>query len=167
MPIGKIVAVDFDSSTSSKEKKNFIQLLTLNNLQVSFILNKKVDFLLKDNQNNLDTYKCRTAFKLGIPVVHIDFIRDYFINYDDPRSLDIKSYMIKDVKKEENFKNGKIGFSEFNISKTHKPLDIKKIKVLKIDEDTMNESFEAIGYNVIKWSIFRVKQFFFSKSLLN
>ena len=157
MILGKLVAVDFDSSTLSKEKKHLIQLLTSNNLQVSFILNKKVDFLLKDNENNLDTYKCRTAFKLGIPVVHINFVRDYFINYDDPSGLDIKSYFIKDLKKEENFKKGKIGSTESNTSQTLRPLDIKKLKMVKINEDTFNDSFEAKGYNVIKWSIFKVE----------
>ena len=151
---GKLLSLDL-SCTSSKEKKTLIDVLVTKGARVSFILNKNVDFLLKDDRNALDTYKCRTAFKLGLPVVHISYVTENM----DSDSADIRPYLIKDVKNEENFKKGKIGSGESsNYNKPNlKPVDLKKLQVYRQAEDILNEEFECNGYNVLKWSVFKVK----------
>ena len=100
----KAVCLDLCNLTSYKEKKNIIELLTRNGANVSFILNKRISLLIKNDQRTTDSYKCRTAFKLGIPVIHISFIYDYLkndqVNYND--------YLILNSENENSFKQGKI-----------------------------------------------------------
>jgi hypothetical protein len=101
-----LVCLELTNSTPYKKKKALIELITSNGGRVSFIMNKSVSYLLKEDRKDLDTYKCKQAFKLGIPVFSIDLIYDYFLNFKSNLQLD--HYLIKNKKNEENFKSGKI-----------------------------------------------------------
>jgi hypothetical protein len=109
---GKTICLDLNSSIPYKQKKSIIDLLTSNGAKVSFILNKSVSLLIKNDRKNIDGYKCKTAFKLSIPVVHIDYIHELFNN----EHVNLKEYLILDEEKDKNFKQGKIAKS----NTTHK-----------------------------------------------
>lgn len=101
-----LVCLELTNSTPYKKKKGLIELISSNGGRVSFIMNKSVNFLLKEDRKDLETYKCKQAFKLGIPVFSIDLIYDYYLNFKSNLQLD--DYLIKNKKNEENFKSGKI-----------------------------------------------------------
>jgi hypothetical protein len=101
---GEIICLELSSNVSYKEKKALIDAIISLGARVSFILNSKVSFLVKDNPLNLDTYKCRTAFKLGIPVVHSNFVAESIQN----KSAKIEGFIIKNKAIEENLKKGVI-----------------------------------------------------------
>ena len=111
----KIICLDLSNSIKYKEKKNMIDLLIKGGSKVSFVLNKNVSLVIKDDKNDVDSYKCRTAFKLGIPVVHYDFI--FAANGDvDSNVVDLKEFLITNKENEKNFKQGKIGKSNIYVS---------------------------------------------------
>jgi hypothetical protein len=100
----KQICLDLSNSTSYKKRKNLIDLCANRGIRVSFILNKKVGVLVKNDRNDIDTYKCRTAFKLGIPVVHCDYIIKSIKN----ESVHLKDFIIANMANKKNFKQGKI-----------------------------------------------------------
>jgi poly [ADP-ribose] polymerase len=102
----KVICLDLNSSTKYKEKKNLVDLLTSNGANVTFVLNKRVLLLVK-NDKNVESYKCRTAFRLSIPIVTVDFIYHCLNN----EYVNLKEYLILDKNDEENFKKGKISKS--------------------------------------------------------
>ena len=104
----KTICLDLNNSTSYKQKKSLIDILTSNAVRVSFILNKNVSLLIKNDRTTVDTYKCRTAFKLGIPVIHVDFIYKYL----NEEQVELKDFLIVNVENINSFKNGKISKSE-------------------------------------------------------
>jgi hypothetical protein len=107
----KIICLDLNSTTSYKQKKSLIDVLTSNGARVSFVLNKNVSLLVKNERTTVDTYKCKTAFKLGIPVVHVDFI--YKCLNDE--LIELKDFLIRNVENVNSFKQGKIIKSNFYI----------------------------------------------------
>ena len=54
--LNKTVCLDLKSSTSYKQKRNLIDLLTRNGLKVSFILKKGIFLLIKNDKYEVDTY---------------------------------------------------------------------------------------------------------------
>lgn len=100
----KIFCLDLNCSVSYKEKKNLIDLITHNGGYVSFILNKKCSYLLKTDRVTTDSYKCRQAFKLSIPVLHVDYIY-HSIN---ETVISLKKYLIENSQNQVNFKQGKV-----------------------------------------------------------
>jgi hypothetical protein len=72
------VCLDLCSSTPYKLKKSIIDALLSKGVRVSLILNNKCSSVVKnaDSASDLDTYKCRTAFKQGIPVISAKFISE-------------------------------------------------------------------------------------------
>jgi len=99
---GEIFSLDLSSSITYKEKKSYIDYITANGGRVSFVLNAKVKFLIRDDKLNLDTYKCRQAFKLGIPIVDASYLSESIQN----RTVKIEKFFIKNKKIEENLKKG-------------------------------------------------------------
>ena len=102
--LNKTVCVDLKNSTPYKEKKNLIQLLVTNGAKVSFFVKKGISILVKNDNKDVDSYKCKSAFKLGIPVVHIDYIYKYLNN----EIVNFKDYLIVNKESSEYFKKGKI-----------------------------------------------------------
>ena len=100
----KTVCLDLKDTTRYKEKKRLIELLTSNGAKVSFIIQKGSSLLIKNDKSNVSTYKCRTAFKLGIPVVHVDYI----FNLLNKKVVNFKDYVIVNTESQQRFKNGKI-----------------------------------------------------------
>jgi hypothetical protein len=88
-------------------KKSIVDLITSNGGTVSFVLNKKVDYLVLSDKLNLDTYKCRTAFKIRIPVVAVEFVVDSARSGSLLRSL-LKDYSVENQGSLENLKAGKV-----------------------------------------------------------
>ncbi len=101
---GKLVCLDLSSSINYKQKKHLIELIASNGGRVSFVLNKKINYLVKDQPHEIETYKCRNAFKLNIPVLHISFIYE-LVNND---SISIQNFLIKNKLDEENLRKGLI-----------------------------------------------------------
>lgn len=98
------ICFDLSNSIAYKKKKSLIDLAALTGAKVSFVLNKSVNLLLKDDANDLDTYKCRTAFKLGIPVVKVDFL--YHLTGLSDTNVSYNDFIIKNKQDEANFKKG-------------------------------------------------------------
>ena len=105
---GQLVCLDLSSSIAYKQKKKIIDSIINNGGRVSFILNKKVKYLIKDERLNLDSYKCRTAFKLGIPVIDLNYI-----NYIESFSP-ISDFVIKNKFNEDNLNRGVISKSRLS-----------------------------------------------------
>jgi len=99
---GELFSLDLSSSISYKEKKSYCDYITVNGGRISFVLNAKVKFLIRDDKLNLDTYKCRQAFKLGIPIVHTSFLTESVQN----KAFKIEKFFIKNKKIEENLRKG-------------------------------------------------------------
>lgn len=100
----RIFCFDLNNSITFKEKKSLIDLITNNGGSVSFVLNNKCSYVVKNDQDSIDTYKCRQAFKLSIPVVHVDYIY-HSINANN---INYKNYLIENKENEKNFKQGKV-----------------------------------------------------------
>lgn len=109
--LNKTFCLDLSSSVSYKEKKNIIDLITCNGGNVSFILNNKCSYLVKNDKNSNDSYKSRLAYKLSIPVIHVD----YFFHYINDFNTNYKLYLIEDKLNEINFKQGKVSKSKKTI----------------------------------------------------
>ena len=107
----KTICLDLNNSTSYKEKKSLIYLLTSFGAKVSFVLNRNVSLLVKNDRATIDSYKCRTAFKMGISVIHADLIYKFVRD----EQVDLKDFLIFNVQKANNFKQGKINTSEYYI----------------------------------------------------
>ena len=105
---GQLVCLDLSSSIAYKQKKKIIDSIINNGGRVSFILNKKVKYLIKDERLNLDSYKCRMAFKLGIPVIDLNYI-----NYIESFSP-ISDFVIKNKFNEDNLNRGVISKSRLS-----------------------------------------------------
>ena len=102
---GQLICLDLSSSIAYKQKKKIIESIINNGGRVSFILNKKVKYLIKDERLNLDSYKCRTAFKLGIPVIDLNYL-NCLENFSP-----ISNFIIKNKINEENLNKGVISKS--------------------------------------------------------
>ena len=98
------ICLDLSNSISYKEKKNLIDLLAAKGLKISFLLNKSVSYLVKDKRDGVDSYKCRTAFKLGILVIHVEFFYQLFLS--DNQQAKLEAYLINNKEDEIKFKNG-------------------------------------------------------------
>ena len=101
------VCLDVGMTTSYKQKKTLIDLLTSTGCKISFILNKNVKYLIRDNRENLNTYKCRMALKFGIPILHTSYVLDC-VNASS-KTMNIQDYLISNRNGEEekvNFTNG-------------------------------------------------------------
>jgi hypothetical protein len=106
----KIVCVDLKNSTPYKEKKKLIDLLVSNGAKVSFFIKKGVSILIKNDIRDVNSFKCKSAFKLEIPVVHSEYIFRYLNN----EIVNYKDYLIVNNENCEYFKRGKILKSKFN-----------------------------------------------------
>lgn len=114
--LGQTICLDFSISTSYKLKKNLIDVIINNGGRVSFILNKKCNYLIKNDTSNLDTHKCRTAFRMGIPVLDLNFINDYFFNTPNKtKCIKINDYFIKNINNDTSFEKGVIPKSKLKI----------------------------------------------------
>ena len=98
------VCLDLSAATSYKQKKAIIDLLSSSGCKISFIVNKNVKYLIRDDRQNVSTYKCRTAFKLGIPVLHVSCVYDTSPNMSD--------YLIVNKKNDNDFQKGLIAFND-------------------------------------------------------
>ena len=103
---GKIFCLDLANSTSYKEKKSLIDLITSNGGVVTLILNRKVDYLLKNDAKNVYTYKCKTAFKLGKVVLKTSYITELILKPE--LKLKISDYVIKNKKSVDDLNKGLI-----------------------------------------------------------
>ena len=169
----KIICLDLNSSTSYKQKKSLIEVLTSNGVKVSFVLNKNVSLLVKNDRTTVDTYKCRTAFKLGIPVIHVDFIYKCLID----EVVELKDFLILNLENVNSFKQGKIvksnsfgflplcfaifkylNFAVLDLNQKQERkinLDLSKIKTYNsksIDSPVFDES----NMKIAKWFVFNV-----------
>jgi hypothetical protein len=100
--------LDLTNSISYKKKKNLIDLITQNGGKVSFILKKDIDYLIKDDKTSLDTYKCRTAFKLNVPVIHSDYVFCASAANHETEKHNPKDFAIQNELNIDNLKSGKI-----------------------------------------------------------
>ena len=103
-----IICLDLSSSTPYKLKKSLVDLIVSHGARVSFVLNKNVTFLIRDDLTNLDTYKCRTAFKLKIPIVSLSYLHDLVTK----SSTNIRDYILLNKQDEGNFKKGLISLGQ-------------------------------------------------------
>jgi hypothetical protein len=106
-----VFCLDLSSSAPYKYKKNVIDLITSNGGIVSFVLNKKVDYLVRSDMSSHESYKCRMAFKLHIPVVSVLFVFDSVRNGSLLTDL-LKEYLLENRESLEGMKKGKVLSSE-------------------------------------------------------
>ena len=104
-----IFCLDLSISTQYKEKKQIIDLIISRGARVSFILNKTVKYLIRNDNTNIDTYKCKLAFKLNIPILDVNYLFDKC-------SVNLEKYLIVNKEHEEKFKNGLIALKGSNKS---------------------------------------------------
>lgn len=97
--LGQTVCLDLSMSTPYKLKKSLIDIIVSNGGKFSFILNKKCHFLVKNDPSNLDTYKCRSAFRMGIPIVDAAYINDLI---SSSANVNLNKYLIKNKKLSED-----------------------------------------------------------------
>lgn len=154
---GKTVCLDLTNSIQYKKKKQLIDTIAKHGGTISFILNKKVNYLVKEDAVNLDTYKCRNAFKLGIPVVNIDYINRLTQSIDSSPIL-INDYILKNKKNEQDLQKG---FIPRNESTKKKPLerlvDLSTVKTYQLENDPLNNEFEQARFEIVKWIVFNEK----------
>ena len=103
---GKHICFDLSGSTSYKDKKEFVERAKSSGFSISCWINKKVDFLIKYDETDLNTFKYRTALNLNIPILKTNFL--FAIN--DSLSKDLNSFLIKNKQidlRKEIFKNSK------------------------------------------------------------
>lgn len=102
---GKTICLDLSSSIAYKKKKSLIDLITTEGGKVTFILTPKTSFVVKDDKDNLDSYKCRMAFKRNLIVVGVDYIMDLVLGDD---TVDINNYSLMSEKIKKNLSKGMI-----------------------------------------------------------
>lgn len=108
-PENETICLDLSSSVPYKKKKAIIEYIASHGYKVSFIINKTTGLLVKDDRLETDSYKCRTAFKLAVPVVHVDYLYAYFDSSPSSRHhISTDPYLIKNKQDEIKFQNGVI-----------------------------------------------------------
>ena len=103
-------SVDLLDLNNPNNLSNFNNNITEANIMRSFILNKTVKYLIRDDKINTDTYKCKHAFKLNIPVIHINYLYEL-----EKRSTQLQDYLIFNKQQELNFNNGLISSNKESI----------------------------------------------------
>lgn len=104
---GKRICFDFSNSLPYKRKKELVELSKKNGLKLAFNVTPNLDFLVKDNTTDLNTSKCKHAFKLNVPVLNASFLTALNQNL----STSLNEFLIKNTQLELNFKNGIINSS--------------------------------------------------------
>jgi hypothetical protein len=110
------ICLDLSSSTPYKLKKSIIDALLSKGVRVSFVLNSKCSCVLKnaDSASDLDTYKCRTAFKMGIPVIGAKFISELLNgNCKEISGVQLEKYALANKLKEKALNKGVIATGNF------------------------------------------------------
>ena len=161
---GEIVCFELRKSVKYREKKSYIDFVIKNGGQVSFILNRKVNYLFKDDENDLDTYKCRQALKAGIRIVHVNYLNE-LIQSSDQQPIKIDNFLIGLFdNKSKIFTNGRISSkpksNDASFGKkrrTMATIDLDKVKFYAANDsnDPFGKHFsdEASSYDVIKWIV--------------
>ena len=104
---GETVCLELSSSVKYKEKKSLVEFVVRHGGRVSFVLNKQVNFLVKDDLDNLDTYKCRSACKLGIPILNARYVYD-LIGAEPTGQVRRAGYVISNKKADDILNKGLI-----------------------------------------------------------
>ena len=99
---GKNICFDLSGSSGFKNKKELVEKAKANGFSVSYGINKKVDFLIKDDETDLNTFKYRTALNLNIPVLRTNFL--FAVN--DGLSTDLNNFLIMNKNKDSNMREG-------------------------------------------------------------
>ena len=98
-----LICLDLSNSTAYKRKKQLIETVASHGGKISFILNKNVAFLIKEG-GDLNTYKCRVAFRQGIPVLRVNYLDELKTN----KPIDFQDFIIKNKAEVENLRKGLI-----------------------------------------------------------
>ncbi|XP_078585828.1 protein mono-ADP-ribosyltransferase PARP4-like [Branchiostoma floridae x Branchiostoma japonicum] len=126
-----------------KEKKRLRELVTQNDGIISYIINKKISFLVLGNKERTDSYKCRTAVKLGLPVVSLDYIEACV---QAGELLHTDSFLLVGKSVADEFSTGKIAaprsLKQAEVKKV--TVDINKIKVWKQGENGPDGAFKPV-----------------------
>ena len=155
------VCLDVGITTTYKQKKSLIDLLTSSGCKISFILNKNVKFLIRDDRNNLNTYKCKTAIKWGIPILHTSYV------FDSVKSSNLKMqhYLIENKKSDVDFTNGIISASQSQ--NKSKNLTFLELKLYKQFSDNNFFSNKIILWYLCVMTIFIEYTVFSGKRIIN
>lgn len=167
---GQIFCFELRKSIKYREKKSYIDFVIKNGGQVSFILNRKVNYLFKDDEKDLDTYKCRQALKCGIRIVHVNYLNELIHSLDQQQPIKIDNFLIDSFDNSSKiFANGLISSkpkssdgSSFGKKRTAiASIDLEKVKFYAFNDP--NDSFakhfvdnsddQASSYDVIKWIV--------------
>ncbi|XP_035659528.1 protein mono-ADP-ribosyltransferase PARP4-like [Branchiostoma floridae] len=126
-----------------KEKKRLRELVTQNDGIISYIINKKTSFLVLGNKERTDSYKCRTAVKLGLPVVSLEYI-EACVQAEELLHTD--SFLLVGKSVADEFSTGKIAaprsLKQAEVKKV--TVDINKIKVWKQGENGPDGAFKPV-----------------------
>ncbi|XP_064627264.1 protein mono-ADP-ribosyltransferase PARP4-like isoform X2 [Lineus longissimus] len=147
--------LEFGTSIRFKEKKALQTDVTDNGGVISYIITKKSSFVVAVGISNAeDTYKCRTAQKLGIPIVSANFIRD---SIEAGKLLDHDGYLMAGKTRAEEFKTGKItGKAVTKLTQKKKlNVNISSIKVWNSDDNSAPD-FNHERFQVAKFALFMV-----------
>ncbi|XP_078664712.1 uncharacterized protein LOC144907477 isoform X2 [Branchiostoma floridae x Branchiostoma belcheri] len=124
-----------------KEKKRLRELITQNDGVISYIINKKTSLLVLGSADRTDCYKCRTAVKLSLPVVSLDYI-EACVQADT--LLDTDNFLLVGKSVADEFSTGKIAaprsLKQGEVKKV--TVDINKIKVWKEGEKGPDGAFK-------------------------
>ncbi|XP_066269374.1 protein mono-ADP-ribosyltransferase PARP4-like [Branchiostoma lanceolatum] len=127
-----------------KEKKRLRELVTQNDGIISYIINKKTSFLVLGSKERTDSYKCRTAVKLGLPVVPLDYI-EACVQAEE--LLDTDNFLLVGKSVAAEFSAGKIAaprnLKQEEVKKV--TVDINKIKVWKEGENGPDGAFKHVN----------------------
>ncbi|RDD38355.1 Poly [ADP-ribose] polymerase 4 [Trichoplax sp. H2] len=141
-------ALQLSYSLPFKKKQEIRRLITNHDGTISYIINRKTHFLVVDqNEDYLDSYKGRTADKLAIPVVSVDFIhacneKQAFLNHQE--------FLVSVKLSPELFAQGKVVVPKVSFQEKSKysAFDLNKIPVWT-DNDRHNDTFQS-RYKVLK-----------------
>ncbi|CAH1248284.1 PARP4 [Branchiostoma lanceolatum] len=126
-----------------KEKKRLRELITQNDGIISYIINKKTSFLVLGSKERTDSYKCRTAVKLGLPVVPLDYIEACV---QSEELLDTDNFLLVGKSVAAEFSTGKIAaprnLKQEEVKKV--TVDVNKIKVWKEGEKGPDGAFKHV-----------------------
>ena len=148
-----IVCLDLDQSIRYKEKKALIDLIAKHGVKVSFILNGKCSYLIRNNRENLDTYKCRAALKLGIKILDSNLLQSCLLKDDDAIGR-LDQCLIEVKSQNKSIQHGIIQSNGDKLAKKKiAKLDLGKVKYYEFGNDPFEIFFK--DFDLIKWQIIK------------
>ncbi|XP_053376593.1 uncharacterized protein LOC123533425 [Mercenaria mercenaria] len=149
------VVVEFEATTSYKEKCKWRKTITDNGGVISYILTKKASFFVVFNKKgSIVSFKLRQCSRYNIPVVSPKYVQQCVTKN---RLLDTENYRLSDINSNQEFGKGKIQTSLGERNRKHVKKKIVTVNLTShpswLFGDVNAPEFDENAFELPKWAL--------------